>query len=580
VRLQSIRAPMTVRRDVPLGSWLLALGTAIGAFVISLSRFGSWVVDDALISIAYARTLTQTGGFAEQVGAPQVEGVSNLTWTLLLAALRAVGLSDRGHVWFGIDDYVFVVRAIAVVMFGLTVVAIGFAARAIVGARLAPLAAGIAGLILAISPAYVVSAASGLENPLYGLVVAILAAVLVSGVRNGTVLAWPIAVTCSLLVLFAAATRPDGLIHFAAYPVVAVLSRRRGQLARLVQALAIATVTFGAPAAAMLIWRHRVFGIWVPNTALAKEQQGITGASLARAVELLAAPGWALLAFGLVASGAALAAAAFRSRWRRRLWPAIGLVVPLLLAVVAFAVLTPDWMREYRFATPAAVTGSALVGVAVVASASVLQGVQVRRIVLLLTGCALLAALVTLQPRITIARRLPSAPGCSVVNRYGRIINAAGEQLGIARGSFLAPDIGGVLLTSNYRVVDLLGLTDATIARLRYERNWKGIQDYVLLKVKPTFVHFNIQHPGGGDYAMRRDPRFKSAYVPLIGGSDFVRKNAVPTGGDLGSVRATAEQGVRMLEKRRVSAPLARCGPLTPGQTRISIGAPDVNPTR
>ncbi|HWM05717.1 MAG TPA: hypothetical protein VNP92_25535, partial [Actinophytocola sp.] len=58
--------------------------------------YGRWIVDDAGITFAYARSITSGAGPVLQPGAEPVEGYSNPAWLLVLAAGRAIGLFDRG----------------------------------------------------------------------------------------------------------------------------------------------------------------------------------------------------------------------------------------------------------------------------------------------------------------------------------------------------------------------------------------------------------------------------------------------------------------------------------------------------
>lgn len=84
------------------------------AFAISLlpafyiARFGSWTApdgqhhqslfDDAMISMSYARTLASGHGLVWFPGAPRVEGITNLGWTLVMAGVHLVGLDGDGAV--------------------------------------------------------------------------------------------------------------------------------------------------------------------------------------------------------------------------------------------------------------------------------------------------------------------------------------------------------------------------------------------------------------------------------------------------------------------------------------------------
>lgn len=78
--------------------------------------------------------------------------------------------------------------------------------------------------------------------------------------------------TAAAIALLAALTRPDGAVLMAAYPVVLALFVRR-DLARSVRALTLHAGVVAVPYGAFLLWRHAVFGLWVPNTAVAKAQQ-------------------------------------------------------------------------------------------------------------------------------------------------------------------------------------------------------------------------------------------------------------------------------------------------------------------
>src|SRR5215468_4863974 len=73
---------------------LLAVLGPLALYVGHGALFGGWLIDDAGISFAYARNLAEGHGLVSQPGAPPVEGFSNPAWTLLLAALQAVGLFD------------------------------------------------------------------------------------------------------------------------------------------------------------------------------------------------------------------------------------------------------------------------------------------------------------------------------------------------------------------------------------------------------------------------------------------------------------------------------------------------------
>jgi len=61
---------------------------------------GTWIVDDAGLTFAYARSLSSGDGLVLQPGAAPVEGFSSPAWMALLVVGRWLGLFDHGA-WVG-----------------------------------------------------------------------------------------------------------------------------------------------------------------------------------------------------------------------------------------------------------------------------------------------------------------------------------------------------------------------------------------------------------------------------------------------------------------------------------------------
>ncbi len=148
-----------------------------GAAAIALHAclYGAWVVDDAAITFAYARSLASGDGLVLQPGQPPVEAYSNPTWLALLALGRLAGLFDHGTI-FGIADQVLFPKALAFLCCVGILVAMYRAASAVT--RRPAVVTLVAGLTLATIPSFVIWCFSGLENSLFALAVAWLAAVL------------------------------------------------------------------------------------------------------------------------------------------------------------------------------------------------------------------------------------------------------------------------------------------------------------------------------------------------------------------------------------------------------------------
>src|SRR5579859_7766800 len=120
-----------------------------------------------------------------------------------------------------------------------------------------------------------------------------------------------------------------------------------GLAARVVRPSALALAVFGVPYGVFLLWRKAEFGHWAPNTAVAKAQAAPALSDVwHRAVDVFGYAGWA----GVAVVAAAAALVLVRPGPARAELVAAG--VPTGLAVLAFAVLRPDWMPLFRFATP------------------------------------------------------------------------------------------------------------------------------------------------------------------------------------------------------------------------------------
>ncbi|MBA8795335.1 hypothetical protein FHX74_003974 [Friedmanniella endophytica] len=584
--------PRSARRN-PAGVVLgvLALALPVLVYLSRLARLGHWLVDDALISFGYARTLSEGGGFAQQPGAAAVEGFSNPTWTLLLAGLRLLGVFDRGHRLAGVEDTVLVVRALAVVAFVLTLLAIRATARSVLGGpRRTATATLVAGLALALSPAYVIWTGSGLENPLYGLLAAALAALLGTARARGRLFALRTATLAGLLALGLAATRPDGLVFAAAHPltllVVAVGAAPRGRgrlrsaLRRALPPGAFGVAAFALPAGALLLARHATFGLWVPNTAVAKSQGGLDLGVPARAAGLVSAAGLPLVLLAALSTAVLLVARTRAARPVTQSAATATAAAPLLVCAAlggaGFAVLRPDWMPEYRFATPATVLGSALLGVlAVGAGVAVASPVSGREspaprgarwpgrrgpatAVVLAVVAALLAGAAVADDarRLDAFARTPTISGCFVADRYGRLFDLYADRLGVRTGTLVVPDIGGVLLVSRLRVVDLAGLTDRVIARDRGRGDTAAVAEQVFGVVRPTFLHLHRPWDAG----LRSDPRLRRDYRAIVPGQDYVRRD-VASAAAVAALRPTAVRRVAALVAERRARPLSGCGP-------------------
>jgi hypothetical protein len=529
-----------------------------GVFAWQVLRLRQWLVDDALISMAYARTLAASGRWAQTVSDPQVEGVSNPAWTLMLAGLKRLGLFDSGGSLLGFADYLVVFRVLTLVAFVAVHLLL---ARAV--AKILPgagqLVSAAAMLMLATSTPFVVWMASGLENPLYAVVVAALAAGLVRWHQTDRLISPGAAVSAGLLAFAAAVTRPDGLIFVAAYPLAVLAGARRRQVRGGLLAIGVHLGVCAVGLAALFGWRYATFAAWVPNTAVAKGQGLDLVASLRRTPELAGALSWPWLAL-LVAGTVAVFVA--RATSRRVVMVAS---VPVVLSACAYLILEKDWMGEYRFATPLLVSAAVLT--AVVAAAWLAPRPEpAGRVVTAVAAAALTVAVVgssaVMFPRMATFIPGPTVGECRIVERYGRLFNFYADELHLGRETLALPDIGGTLLVSRLRVLDLAGLTEPTIARYLGVGDAKGLADYVFETQRPALMNLH----GSWTAPLRSDPRLKRDYVRLASEGDWVRRDIAERTPNFSDISKAGGELLQQVEKRYQAQLSGGCGALTVGE--------------
>lgn len=558
VATQVVERPARVRR--PLRP-VVAVVVPTMLFALHAAAYGRWQVDDAGITFAYARSVAAGAGPVLQPGLPPVEGYSNPSWLGLLVLGRQLGLFDHGT-WFGLPDYVAFPKALA-----LLCVAAAFAACYAVAAacsRRPVLATVLAGAVAAAIPSFVIWCVSGLENPLLVLAVTGSAAVMVWAWARGRLAAPGPALACGLLAALAALTRPEGLVYAAAYPLAVLLTvlpaRRRGDVPRAALATAVSVAGFAVPVGGYLVWRWSTFGQLLPTTAVAKSQGLPTVAGLTKVTELGAYVGWV----GVLAAALLVAAALLHPS------PARGaialLLVPLGLAVLAFGVLVPDWMEQYRFATPVWALGALVVALALVETTARLQ-LRGRAVVGVLAVVVAVLTVPAWVDAVRTFRAAPTAPMCLIVQNTGREFNGYLDVLGLPAGTFFAPEIGGAALAGRALLVDGAGLAEPRIARYWAAKDPAGVRDYVLDEVRPTFIraHGEFRPFMGFD----ADPRFVADYLLIgstpNGGGNWVRRDLVRDAAVMDRLRQWAIRADAADAAQR-SAPRSSCGDrLVPG---------------
>ena len=437
--------------------------------------YRTFLADDALISLRYAHRLIEGHGLTWTDG-ERVEGYSNLLWTLLAAALGAVGL-----------DLVVAIRVLGALACMVAVVFVARAAR-----RDGDVAAFVAAASFALAGTTGVWTLAGLEAPLVAALLAV--AFAVSSVRaRGAALA--------LLVW----TRADGLLFALVFALAAGISARRRE-----RELGWTLGPALAAVVAQLAFRQVTYGAWAPNTAHVK-----VALTTDRLVEGIAYVGAGLVALApLVVVGVIGIVLAWRRGDERA--RALALVGCAWTAYVA--VIGGDVFPGFRHFVPLTVVFAIGAGTAT----RILRDRWVR---LAAAPYAFLIVFGATQVFGTHFTRATDERWAWYGLELGSLLGDAFED----RDPLLAVSAAGAIpYASELRSLDLLGLCDAHIARtppadfgsgpLAHEL---GDPDYVLRR-QPDLLVMGPPGPGqglqfGGRYgpAFYEDPRFANHYRPV-----------------------------------------------------------------
>lgn len=555
------RADNRTRNRTRIGFWLLAFWAPLALFVMHSLLFWPWIVDDAAISFAYARSLATGFGLVAQPGAPPVEGYSNLTWVLLMTPFYRLHLFDP--VWTP--------KIISLLLVALVFVACahlserewehanGNEARSFARMLMSP-AVWLTNWLLALNTPFVVWCASGLENPLYAFLLLALAFLslrwLHKPIRDARM-----GVGLGLLAALAAMTRPDGLSFFVAFPLVIALSplliasvslrpERQIKLAMLGYYTLGYALFFGA----FIGFRWFYFGDWVPNTFRAKGGpashalfdgaalwlkfdnlcRGVLSVTGTMVLVVLLVVLWKLRRRGVVDAPLAVGA------------------LFLALATANYLLMPSDWMSEYRFATPVALFGSLTIA-QLFRSHSRPQDLRFTALWPVASRIVSATILLTISvlsfgPRSRHFAAQPTVPYQLIAREFGFTFNNYARQLNLKHASILLPDVGGTLLHSRLRVYDAGMLTDRRIAAT-LAKDQPAFYHYVFEQVRPTFIHTHGYWAKLAQFDA--DPRFRRDYIaikekidpefgsiqgrPLMCG-DYVRRDALG-GNAIGSLR-------------------------------------------
>lgn len=511
-----------------------------------------YLIEDAGISVVFARNIADGEGVVYYPDGERVEGYSNPLWTFMLAGFAAAGVDP----WSvprpaGIAFY-----ALAL-FFGGWLVWFALEGPWRWSGLLVPWLLGAQGVTI-------IWATAGLENGMFAAWLLAALALFARERANPAAAPWS-----APLFVAAALTRPEGVVYagFAGLFVIAseVIPARRIERRHLVFAAGIVV-----PLAAFWLWRWRYFAWPLPMPFYGK----VTDRSLPGVWDT-ASGGWLYVRQFLDAYhlrpplAIGLLAAASRARWRTA-------VVPT--AATAFAFFFPiyargDWMREWRFCSTAAalMIPLAIVGAARVASAATVLGRRFggrwwndRAQAFDIAAAALAAAFVVAlflpsladsRERIRAWVKKPQVNTFKLAKR-GAYFRKMADRLDLAPGSVGDTDMGGIGAASKMEIVDIGRLCSVPYAINEWHRPF--VDQHLFDEARPDFLH--ARDAWGRAAGMVGNARLVSDYVRLpeekkLGterpNGNFVRKDLiVETRAPEGAEPIVFESGVSLVEAR------------------------------
>jgi hypothetical protein len=417
------------------GSWLIA--GALTAVIPAIFMWG-FTVDDALISVRYARHLVSGVGWRFNAGGPSTDGVTPLPWPVILAPLaKGQALQVLAHA-----------KGLGLVAWGMAGCALGGAMST---ARVSPpwtRAATLATLALSVPVA--AHAVSGMET---ALATSLATAAALLGRRPRVT---------ALVGGLAAALRPE-MAPWACVLAVGVAVVARAGVGRVVVAGLLAL----APFTACALLRTLVWGHPAPLAVMAKPsdvEHGIAYAGAACVVTLVPF---------LVLAPLAL----------RRAPMAVALVVAGGAHVLALVTVGGDWMPYARLMVP--VIPSLAWAAVLISEKAHPVATAARSLFALGLGAVLLARGATEGRRVG-------------ADRAALVAAARPLLAGIHRVAAL--DVGWVGAATEADIVDLAGVTDPDIAALPGGHTSKRVDARLLLErgTDALLLYLPFGPPPGG----------------------------------------------------------------------------------
>ncbi|MBN1607023.1 MAG: hypothetical protein JW940_10345 [Polyangiaceae bacterium] len=475
----------------------LALGLAIALLFAWRATSYGLLADDAFITFRYADHLAHGLGLTYNPG-ERVEGTSSLLWTLVLAGGSRIGLAPPEFA-----------PVLGVLSGALCLAAVYGVARGALGCPRGAAFAGVA--TLALNPSFAFWSASGMETAAFSLLLVASWALAYSRVVETP----PGAALLAGVALLLGLARPEGLAAAVLVPVGFIL-RRVGR-----RPLLVATGLLWACVAAVLVWRWANYGALLPNPVAAKMVP-----TRAAAMRGLAYVGAFLRHDGVIWLVPLMALVRCRSG-------PVASLVGIVLGYSGLVVMAGgDGLYRYRLMAHV----MPLIALAVADGIGRLWAAKPRWA--LASGLLVVGASLSPLFERGFFREYTVQQVRHWEERWdqvGRALRATAPQRAV-----LATNVAGrVPYRSGLDTIDLLGLTDATIAHSSVSDFGKGYAgheradpDYVVGK-RPDLVYFSVLDgmPSGLSCSVRanraalaRGSLFR--YAPVFDRPEFVRDYA------------------------------------------------------
>jgi len=491
---QHVTTPSPRLKQLELGA-LAGLGVL---FYFHCTHF-MFVQDDAFITFRYVQNFLDGNGLVFNAG-EHVEGYTNFLWTLLLALPGALGI-----------DLIDVAHGLGLIAGLATLYALYLLSRAVSGGNGAFLATLTAIALTASNSSIAYWTISGMETPLFMLLlVASARAYVVESRESGKFLLTP------LLLVLLSLTRPEGMMvygltvmHYATTVLIRHRGFPRGEVKRLLPMIAL----YAAPLLLFVGWRLLYYGYPFPNTYYAKA--GLSQEYLTAGINYFVFFAKTYMLHGLlliVPIGVLL--------WRRRS-PEITYLISLCTGYMFYIIIVGgDVLHAFRFFVPILPLLYLLVQEAVRELAALITNPSALTRSLPFTAAIILGYLTYAHPFDYVREKWMLELGLvSKMTATGQWLNTQSASSTVVAAS----TIGALSYYSGVTLIDMLGLTDETIAH--HPQIVEGIQsgwkerkynNAYLLSRRPDYIFFSTgSKPSAfAERALFTEEEFRRWYYP------------------------------------------------------------------